>query len=139
MACVLFSSSAVKVHDSQAYRNIDMTRKSISSIFDPRHMLLSLHTGFSFVRAAVACTILDRTSGFVPSSETVALRYLKFVTVASFCLLSFIFLWMPLALFVISLVFSTLTCILVFVQVLLRLLTRDSSSCSPSARTSMSR
>ena len=30
-ACVLFSSSAVKVHDSQACRNMDITRQRISS------------------------------------------------------------------------------------------------------------
>ena len=76
-ACALFSSSAVRVHDSQAYRNMDKTRKGISFTFDLRAMLLSLHTGFSFVRAAVACEI----SGFEPSSETIDPRYLKFVTV----------------------------------------------------------
>ena len=31
---------------------------------------LSLQMGFSFVRAAVACSILERTSGLEPSSET---------------------------------------------------------------------
>ena len=53
--------------------------------FDPRDMLLSLKIGFSFVRAAVACAILERISGFEPSSETTAPRYLKLVTVPSFC------------------------------------------------------
>ena len=41
-ACVLFSNSAAKVHDSQAYRNMEMTRERISFTFDPRDMLLSL-------------------------------------------------------------------------------------------------
>ena len=37
--------------------------------FDARHVLLSLKIGFSFVRAAVACAILERISGLEPSSE----------------------------------------------------------------------
>ena len=45
-------------------------------------------------------------SGFKPSSETTALRYLKLVTVPSFWRFTFNSLWVPLALFVISLVFS---------------------------------
>ena len=101
-------------------------------------MLLSLQMGFSFVRAAVACAILERTSGLEPSSKTTAPRYLKLVTVPNFCPLTFISLWMPLALFVISLVFSALISILYLVHVLSRLSTRASSSCSSSARASMS-
>ena len=62
-ACVLFSYSTVKVHDSQAYRNIEMTRERISFTFDPKDMLLSIHMGFSFVRAA------GKISGLEPSSE----------------------------------------------------------------------
>ena len=93
---------------------------------------------FSFVRAAVACAILERTSGFEPSSETTAPRYLKLVTVPNFCPFTFISLWMPLALYIISLVFSALISILYLVQVLSRLSTRASSSCSSSARASMS-
>ena len=60
----LFSSSAAKVHDSHAYRNMDMIRERISFTFGPRDMLLLLHIGFSFVRAAVARAILERTSVF---------------------------------------------------------------------------
>ena len=82
------SNSAVNVHDSQAYRNMEMTRERISFTFDPRDMLLSLQMGFSFVRAAVVCAILERTSGLEPSSETIAPRYLKLVTVPNFCLTS---------------------------------------------------
>ena len=63
---------------------MEMTRERISFTFDPRDMLLSLQMGFSFVRAAVACAILERTSGLEPSSETTAPRYLKLVTVPSF-------------------------------------------------------
>ena len=126
------------VHDSQAYRNMEMTRERISFTFDPRDMLLSLQMGFSFVRAAVACAILERTSGLEPSSETTAPRYLKLVTVPNFCHFTFISLWMPLTLFVISFVFSALMSILYLVQVLSRLSTRASSYCSSSARVSMS-
>ena len=59
---------------------MEITRERISFTFDPRDMLLSLQMGFSFVRAAVACAILERTSGLEPSSETTAPRYLKLVT-----------------------------------------------------------
>ena len=64
-----------------------MTRERISFTFDPRDMLLSLQMGFSFVRAAVACAILMRTSGLEPSSETTVPRYLKLVTVPTSVLL----------------------------------------------------
>ena len=49
---------------------MEMTRERTSFTFDPRDMLLSLLMGFSFVRAAVACAILERTSDLEPSSET---------------------------------------------------------------------
>ena len=65
----LFSSSVVKVHGSKAYRNMNMTRERTSYTFDPRNILLSLHIGFSFVRAAVACAILKRPTGLHPSSK----------------------------------------------------------------------
>ena len=85
----------------------------------------------------MACTILERTSGLELSSKTTAPRYFKLVTVPNFCPFTFISLWMPLALFVISLVFSVLISILYLVQVLSRLSTIASSSCSSSARTTM--
>ena len=116
-ACVLFSNSAVKVHYSQAYRNMEMTRECIGFTFDPRDMLLSLQMGFSFVRAAVACAILERTSGLEPSSETTTPSYLKLVTVPNASPYTFISILMPLALFVISLVFSAQISILYRVQV----------------------
>ena len=117
---------------------MEMTRERISFNFDPRYMLLSLTVGFSFVRAAEACVILDRTPGLEPPPKTTAPRYLKLVTVPNFCPFTFTPLWVPLALFVISLVFSALISILYLVQVLSRLSTRASSSCSSSARASMS-
>ena len=54
-------------------------------IFDPTNMLLSLLIGFSFVRAVVACAVLERTSGFELSSETTPSRYFRLVTVPSSC------------------------------------------------------
>ena len=78
--CILFSNSAVKVHDSQAYRNMGMTRERISFTFDPIDMLLFLQMGFSVIRAAVACAILERISCLESSSETTAPMYLKLVT-----------------------------------------------------------
>ena len=135
-ACVLFSNSAVKVHDSQAYRNMEMTRERISFTFDPKDMLLSLQMGFSFVRAAVACSILERTSGLEPSSVSKVLEarysaqllpfylYLSLDAIGAVCHQ--------------NLVFFELISILYLVQVLSRLSTRASSSCSSSAIASMS-
>ena len=85
-----------------------MTRERIRYTFDPRDLLLSLQTGFSFVRQAGTCAIFERTSGKEPSSERTAPWYLKLVTVPRFSLFNFIRLWMPLAQFVISVVFSAL-------------------------------
>ena len=52
---------------------------------------LSLQVGFSLVRAAVACPILERISGVEPWTETTALRYLKLVTLPCFCPFTLIF------------------------------------------------
>ena len=71
-------------------------------------MFLSLQIGFSFVKAAVALAILERTSGLEPSSETSALKVLEACTVPRFCPFTLISLRMLFALFVVSLVFSAL-------------------------------
>ena len=68
MACILLWSSAVRVHDSQAYRKMDVTRKCISLILELREIFLSFQTGLSFVNAAVVCAILESISGLKPSS-----------------------------------------------------------------------
>ena len=107
-----------------------MTWERISFTLDQRDKLLSFQMGFSFIRAAVACSILVRVFGLEPSSETTAPRYLKLVTVPSFRPCTFISLWMPMALFVISLVFSALISILYLVQVLSRLSFTASTACS---------
>ena len=59
MACILLWNSAVRVHDSQAYRKMDVTRERISPILELREILLSIQTGFSLVNAAVVCGILE--------------------------------------------------------------------------------
>ena len=57
MVCILLSF-AVRVHDSQAYRKVDVTRERISRILELREILLSFQTGFNLVDAAVVCAIL---------------------------------------------------------------------------------
>ena len=98
----------MRVHDSQAYRNIDVTRECIRRILELRKVLLSFQTGFNLVDAAVVCAILESISGLEPSSVITDPRYLKLVTVSSFCQFTLISVLMPLVLFVISLVFSAL-------------------------------
>ena len=77
MACILLYSSAVTVHDSQAYRKIDVTRKHISRILELREIFLFFKTGFNIVSAAVVCAILESISGLEPSSVITEPRYLK--------------------------------------------------------------
>ena len=108
MACILLWSSAVRVHDSQAYRKMDVIRERISRILELREILLSIQTGFSLVNAAVACAILESISGLEPLSIITEPKYLKLVTVSSFYPFTMISMLMPLVLFVISLVFSAL-------------------------------
>ena len=85
-----------------------MTRKCISHILDLREILLSIQTGFSLVKAAVVCAILESISGLEPSSVITKPRYLKLVTTSSFYPFTLISVLMPLVLFVTSLVFSAL-------------------------------
>ena len=59
MACILLWSSAVRVHDSQAHRKMDVTRERISRILELREILVSFQTGFSLVNSSVACADLD--------------------------------------------------------------------------------
>ena len=103
MACILLWSSAVRVHDLQAYRKMGVTRERISRILELREILLSVQTGFIHVSAAVVCAILESISGFEPSSVITKPRYLKLATVSSFCPFTLISVLMSLVLFVISL------------------------------------
>ena len=70
MACILLWSSAVRVHDSQAYRKMDVTRECISHILEPREMLLSFQTGFNLVIAAAVGAVLESVCVFDRSSGT---------------------------------------------------------------------
>ena len=97
----------MKVHDSQACKKMDVTRERISRILELREILLSFQTGFSLVDAAVDCAVLE-ILGLEPSPVTTEPRYLKYVTVSSFYSFTLIVMLMPLAFFVISLVFSVL-------------------------------
>ena len=73
-----------------------MTREHISRILEPREILLSFKTGFNIVKAAVVCAILESISALKPSSVITEPRYLKLVTVSSFCPFTLISVLMPL-------------------------------------------
>ena len=75
----------MRVHDSQAYRKMDVTRERISRTLELREIFLSFQTGFNLVNVAVVCAILESISGLEPSSDITEPRYLKLVTVSSFC------------------------------------------------------
>ena len=75
----------MRVNDSQAYRKMDVTTEHISRILELREILLSIQIGFRLVNAAVACDTLESISGLEPSSVISEPRYLKLVTVLSFC------------------------------------------------------
>ena len=85
MACILLWSYTVRVRDSHAYRKMDVTREHISRILELRDILLSFQTGFNLVNAAVVYAIMESISGLEPSSVITEPRYLKLVTVSSFC------------------------------------------------------
>ena len=98
----------MRVQDSQAYRKKDVTREGISLIFKVKEIPLSFKIGFNLASAAVVCAILESISVLEPSSVRTEPRYLKHLTVSSFCPFTLISVLMPLVLFVISLVFSAL-------------------------------
>ena len=58
----------MRVHDSQAYRKMDVTRERISRILKLREIFLSFQTGFNLVNVAVVCAILESISDLEPSS-----------------------------------------------------------------------
>ena len=78
---------------------MDVTRECISHILELREIFLSFQTGFNLANAAVVCAILVSISGLEPSSFISEPRYLKLVTVSSFCLFTLISVLMPLVLF----------------------------------------
>ena len=85
MACILLWSSTVRVHGSQAYWKMDVTRKRTSRILELREILLSFQTGFNLVNAPVVCAILESILGLEPSSVITKPRYLKLVTSKLMC------------------------------------------------------
>ena len=110
----------------------------ISLTFEASEMFLSLHMIFSLERAAVVWAILERISGFDPSSEMTAPRYLKFFNFSSLWPIILISLWKPFVLFVITFVFSGPISIMYLVVVVSRRSTRTPASSSSSAFTTMS-
>ena len=67
----------MRVHDSQVYRKMDVTRECISGVLELRGILLSIQTDFSLVNAAAACAILESILGLEPSSVITEPKYLK--------------------------------------------------------------
>ena len=59
MACILLWSSAVRIHDSQAYSKMDMRMEHISCILELREILLSFQNALNLVSAAVVCAVLE--------------------------------------------------------------------------------
>ena len=63
---------------------LDMMSVRTSLILEASELFLSLHNMiFNLERAAAVWAILERISGFDPSLEMIAQRYLKFSTVSS--------------------------------------------------------
>ena len=60
----------MRVHNSQAYSKMDVTRERIEMDVtrEPREILLSFQTGFNLVNAAGVCAIPESFSGLEPSS-----------------------------------------------------------------------
>ena len=75
----------MRIRYSQAYRKMDVTRERVSCFLELREIFLLFQTSFNLVNAAVVCAILVSISGLEPSSVITEPRYLKLVTVSSFC------------------------------------------------------
>ena len=63
MARIILHSSAVRVHDSQAYRKMGVTKERISLILELREKLLSFQTDVILVSAAVARAMRNKKQG----------------------------------------------------------------------------
>ena len=120
------------------HRKTDVTRERIGRILELKEILLSVQTGVNLVSAAVVCATVESISGLEPSSVLSEPRYLKLVTVSSFCTLIMISVLMLLVLFVISLVFSALISMSQSVEALSRRSTNFASYSSSPANPSMS-
>ena len=73
---------------------MNVTRECISHILELREILMSFQTSFNLVNAAGVCAIWESISGLEPSSVITEPRYLKLVTVSSFCPFTLIFVLM---------------------------------------------
>ena len=58
----------MRVHDSQAYSKMNVTKERISLILELREILMSFQIGFNLDNAAGVSAILEGTSGFALSS-----------------------------------------------------------------------
>ena len=58
----------MKVHNSQAYRKMDVIRERIRRISELREIFLSFQTGFNLVNAAAVYAFLESISDLEPSS-----------------------------------------------------------------------
>ena len=88
----------MRVHDSKAYRKMDVTRECIRRIFELREILLSFQTFFNLLNAVAVCAVLESISGLEPSSVITEPGHLKLVTVSSFCPFTLISVLTPLVL-----------------------------------------
>ena len=64
MTRIILFSSAVRVHDSQAYMKMDVTRERIGRILELRKLLRWFQTGCNIVNAAVACAFQESIQTF---------------------------------------------------------------------------
>ena len=85
----ILCSFAVKVHDSQAYRKMDVTRERISRSTEGNVSVVSKLFSTLYLLSAVL------SLGLEPSYDTTEPRYLKLVTVSRFCPFTLISLLMP--------------------------------------------
>ena len=99
-----FARSMIHKH----HRKMDVSRERISRRLELREIFLSFQTGFNLVNAAVVCAVLESISGLEPSLVITERRYLKLVTVSSFCPFTLISVLMPRVLSVNSMVFLAL-------------------------------
>ena len=74
----------MRVHDSQTYRKINVTRERISRTLELREMLLSFQTSLNIISDAVVHATLESISDLEPASVTTEPRYLKLMTVSNF-------------------------------------------------------
>ena len=85
-----------KRHKLKWYVHVSRSSGLAKAILKLREMDLSFQAGFNLVNATTVCAILESISALEPTSDITEPRYLKLVTVSSFCPFTFISLSMPL-------------------------------------------